>query len=171
MRRTNNTTLSNQETHRRSSISKLGSKFGKQKVTVPSPPGYCSRAVTIQRGGGQRQTSGDLGHRGSGTRHRRSSASPRQLRHGSGCEDGSRVIKDKSRRKQGPATGDKGWKAGLRRRASGRNRHFANSKLEFAPNSLSSMHHPNPRLEHNANLQVRSRSANLLGFRWAFGKT
>ena len=33
-----NTTLSSQHTHRRSSISDLLSKFAKWKVTVPSPP-------------------------------------------------------------------------------------------------------------------------------------
>ena len=46
---TNNTTLSNQQTHKRSSTFNLLSKFGKLKVMVPSPPqllikgGYYSR--------------------------------------------------------------------------------------------------------------------------------
>ena len=50
-----NTTLASQQTHRRSSISDLLSKFAKQKVTVPSPPPpptYYAEAITLQRGGG-----------------------------------------------------------------------------------------------------------------------
>ena len=49
---TNNTTLSSQQMHRRSSVSDLLSKYAKQKVTVPSPPCLLCKGDYYARGGG-----------------------------------------------------------------------------------------------------------------------
>ena len=48
---TNNTTLSNQQTHKRGTISNLPSKFGKRKVTVPSPPWLLFKGGYYSKGG------------------------------------------------------------------------------------------------------------------------
>ena len=49
---TNNSTLSNQQTHSRTSISNLLRKCGKWKVTFPRPTAYWTRALTGQGEGG-----------------------------------------------------------------------------------------------------------------------
>ena len=48
---TNNTTLSSQQTHRRSSISDLLSKFAKWKMTVPSHPHLLCKGAYYAKGG------------------------------------------------------------------------------------------------------------------------
>ena len=49
---TNNTALSNRQTHRRGPISNLLSTFGTRKVTVPSPPPVLFKGGCCSKGGG-----------------------------------------------------------------------------------------------------------------------